>query len=47
MASQCASVRKNGEPPEPDEATRRALDAVSDPELKQILAGARVMLGRR
>jgi predicted nucleic acid-binding Zn ribbon protein len=33
--------------PEPDEATRRALDAVSDPELKQILAGARVMLGRR
>lgn len=33
--------------PEPDEATRRALDAVADPELKQILAGARVMLGRR
>jgi predicted nucleic acid-binding Zn ribbon protein len=31
---------------EPDEATRRALDAVSDPELKQIIAGARVMLGR-
>ena len=33
--------------PEPDEATRRALDAVLDPELKQILAGARIMLGRR
>jgi predicted nucleic acid-binding Zn ribbon protein len=33
--------------PEPDEATRRALDAVHDPELKQIIAGARVMLGRR
>jgi predicted nucleic acid-binding Zn ribbon protein len=33
--------------PEPDEATRRALDAVHDPELKQILAGARIMLGRR
>jgi len=34
-------------PPEPDEATRRALDAVHDPELKQIIAGARIMLGRR
>ena len=33
--------------PEPDEETRRALDAVHDPELKQILAGARIMLGRR
>ncbi|MBL9100833.1 MAG: DUF721 domain-containing protein [Myxococcales bacterium] len=32
--------------PEPDAATRAALDAVVDPELKQILAGARVMLGR-
>jgi len=32
--------------PEPDAGTRAALDAVSDPELKQILAGARVMLGR-
>lgn len=32
--------------PEPDAATRAALDAVADPELKQILAGARVMLGR-
>ena len=32
--------------PEPDEETRRALDAVHDPELKQILAGARIMLGR-
>lgn len=32
--------------PEPDAATRAALDAVGDPELKQILAGARVMLGR-
>lgn len=32
--------------PEPDLATRAALDAVADPELKQILAGARVMLGR-
>lgn len=31
---------------EPDEATRRALDAVADPELKQIIAGARIMLGR-
>lgn len=31
---------------EPDAATRAALDAVADPELKQILAGARVMLGR-
>lgn len=32
--------------PEPDEATRRALEAVADPELKQIIAGARIMLGR-
>jgi predicted nucleic acid-binding Zn ribbon protein len=32
--------------PEPDAATRAALDAVGDPELQQILAGARVMLGR-
>jgi hypothetical protein len=32
--------------PEPDAPTRAALDAVADPELKQILAGARVMLGR-
>lgn len=32
--------------PEPDAGTRAALDAVVDPELKQILAGARVMLGR-
>jgi predicted nucleic acid-binding Zn ribbon protein len=32
--------------PEPDAGTRAALDAVADPELKQILAGARVMLGR-
>ena len=31
---------------EPDEATRRALDAVADPELKQLIAGARIMLGR-
>ncbi len=32
--------------PEPDAATREALDAVTDPELKQIIAGARIMLGR-
>jgi hypothetical protein len=32
--------------PEPDDATRRALEAVADPELKQIIAGARIMLGR-
>ncbi|MBK7826677.1 MAG: DUF721 domain-containing protein [Nannocystis sp.] len=32
--------------PEPDEETRRALDAVADPELKQLIAGARIMLGR-
>ncbi len=31
---------------EPDAATREALDAVTDPELKQIIAGARIMLGR-
>jgi predicted nucleic acid-binding Zn ribbon protein len=33
-------------PPEPDAATREALDAVVDPELKQLIAGARIMLGR-
>lgn len=32
--------------PEPDAATRAALETVTDPELKQIIAGARVMLGR-
>jgi hypothetical protein len=31
---------------EPDAATRAALDAVAYPELKQLMAGARVMLGR-
>ncbi len=32
--------------PEPDEATHQALNAVRDPELKQLIAGARIMLGR-
>ena len=31
---------------EPDAATQEALAAVADPELKQIIAGARIMLGR-
>lgn len=32
---------------EPDAATCQALQAVADPELRQAIAGARVMLGRR
>ncbi|PCC75117.1 Protein of unknown function [Nannocystis exedens] len=38
-----------GPPPmtaEPSEATSRALSSVADPELRQAIAGARVMLGR-
>lgn len=34
-------------PAEPDAATRTALQAVVDPDLRQAIAGARVMLGRR
>jgi hypothetical protein len=34
-------------PAEPDAATRSALQTVADPELRQAIAGARVMLGRR
>lgn len=33
-------------PPEPSPATADALQAVADPELRQAIAGARVMLGR-
>lgn len=33
-------------PPEPAAATRQALQEVADPELRQAIAGARVMLGR-
>lgn len=33
-------------PPEPPPATQQALQAVADPELRQAIAGARVMLGR-
>lgn len=32
--------------PEPPPATQQVLQAVSDPELRQAIAGARVMLGR-
>ena len=32
--------------PEPGESTCQALAAISDPELRQAIAGARVMLGR-
>lgn len=33
-------------PPEPGAETREALHAVADPELRQAIAGARIMLGR-
>lgn len=41
-----AAIPKPPLPAEPDAATSRALQAVTDPELRQAIAGARVMLGR-